>query len=393
MIRFIVKIFIPNYQETQDKKVREGYGVLAGIVGIICNLLLFTLKLILGMFMNSIAVISDAFNNLTDCGSSLIAIIAAKMSNRPPDLEHPYGHGRIEYISSLIVAFIIIMVGFELLQSSFRKILAPEEIVFNSISLIILLFAVAVKLWMFSYNRYIGNLINSGVQKATAFDSLSDAIATGAVIISTIIGYYFNLKIDGYVGLLISLFILYTGYSVAKETVNVLLGASPNEELAQRITELVNAGEHIVGTHDLKVHDYGPGRTIASIHAEILDTVDFVEGHLIIDNLEKRITEELHINLVIHLDPICTDQVKNAEIEKLVKDAVTEVDNDFIAHNIRMTKGYNCNNVIFQIIVPPSKLPQGEIYRIEIINKLKDKDPQLNVIIDNITNSSLESDD
>ncbi len=393
MIRFIIKIFIPNYQETHDKKVREGYGVLAGIVGIICNLILFTLKLILGMFMNSIAVISDAFNNLTDCGSSLIAIIAAKMSNRPPDPEHPYGHGRIEYISSLIVAFIIIMVGFELLQSSFKKILAPEEIIFSGLSLIILLFAVAVKLWMFSYNRYIGNLINSGVQKATAFDSLSDAIATGAVIISTLVGYYFNLKIDGYVGLLISLFILYTGYSVAKETINVLLGASPNEELAQRITELVNAGEHIVGTHDLKVHDYGPGRTIASIHAEILDTVDFVEGHLIIDNLEKRITEELHINLVIHLDPICTDQEKNAKMEKLVNDAVTEVDNDFIAHNIRMTKGYNCNNVIFQIIVPPSKLPEGERYRIEIINQLKDKDPQLNVIIENITNSSLVSDD
>lgn len=335
--------------------------------------------------MNSIAVISDAFNNLTDCGSSIIAVIAAKMSNRPPDLEHPYGHGRIEYISSLIVAIIIILVGFELLKNSFGKILHPEEIVFNSLSIILLLFAVALKLWMFSYNRYIGNLIDSGVQKATAFDSLSDAIATGAVIISTLVGYYFNLKIDGYVGLLISLFILYAGYSVAKETVSVLLGSSPNEELAERIVELVNEGEYIVGTHDLKVHDYGPGRTIASIHAEILDTVDFVEGHLIIDNLEKRISEELNINIVIHLDPICTDQEKNAAMEKLVQDTVAEVNNDFSAHNIRMTKGYDCNNVIFQITVPPALLDEGEKHRIEIIKRLKDKDPQLNVIIDNIT--------
>ena len=385
MIKLLSKIFIPNFQDTQDKKVREGYGVLAGIIGIICNLLLFALKLILGLFMNSIAVISDAFNNLTDCGSSIIAIIAAKMSNRPPDPEHPYGHGRIEYISSLIVAIIILLVGFELLKNSFGKILNPEEIVFNSLSIILLLFAVAVKLWMYSYNRYIGNLIDSGVQKATAFDSLSDAIATSAVIVSTLVGYYFNLKIDGYVGLLISLFILYAGYSVAKETISVLLGASPNEELAERIVELVNEGEYIVGTHDLKVHDYGPGRTIASIHAEILDTVDFVKGHLIIDNLEKRITEELNINIVIHLDPICTDQEKNVVMEKLVQDTVSEVNNDFSAHNIRMTKGYDCNNVIFQVIVPPDHLTQGEEYRIEIIKKLKDKDPKLNVIIDNIT--------
>ncbi|NMA68689.1 MAG: cation transporter [Desulfitobacterium sp.] len=384
-MKLLSKIFIPNFQDTQDKKVREGYGVLAGIIGIICNLLLFALKLILGLFMNSIAVISDAFNNLTDCGSSIIAIIAAKMSNRPPDPEHPYGHGRIEYISSLIVAIIILLVGFELLKNSFGKILNPEEIVFNSLSIILLLFAVAVKLWMYSYNRYIGNLIDSGVQKATAFDSLSDAIATSAVIVSTLVGYYFNLKIDGYVGLLISLFILYAGYSVAKETISVLLGASPNEELAERIVELVNEGEYIVGTHDLKVHDYGPGRTIASIHAEILDTVDFVKGHLIIDNLEKRITEELNINIVIHLDPICTDQEKNVVMEKLVQDTVSEVNNDFSAHNIRMTKGYDCNNVIFQVIVPPDHLTQGEEYRIEIIKKLKDKDPKLNVIIDNIT--------
>lgn len=385
MIKLLSKIFIANYLETQDKNVREKYGVLAGILGIICNLFLFALKLILGLFMNSIAVISDAFNNLTDCGSSIIAVIAAKMSNRPPDLDHPYGHGRIEYISSLIVAIIIILVGFELLKNSFGKILHPEEIVFNSLSIVLLLFAVALKLWMFSYNRYIGNLIDSGVQKATAFDSLSDAIATGAVIISTLVGYYFNLKIDGYVGLLISLFILYAGYSVAKETVSVLLGSSPNEELAERIVELVNEGEYIVGTHDLKVHDYGPGRTIASIHAEILDTVDFVEGHLIIDNLEKRISEELNINIVIHLDPICTDQEKNAAMEKLVQDTVAEVNNHFSAHNIRMTKGYDCNNVIFQITVPPALLDEGEKHRIEIIKRLKDKDPQLNVIIDNIT--------
>lgn len=391
MIRIIIKRFIPHYENLADKKVREAYGILAGVLGIICNLLLFILKLLLGIFMNSIAVISDAFNNLSDCGSSIIAIIAAKMSNRPPDLEHPFGHGRIEYISSLVVSFIIFMVGIELLKSSFSKILHPEEVLFSWTSLVILLLSVALKIWMFSYNRYIGKSINSGINKATAYDSLNDALATSAVILSTLFGYYFDLAIDGYVGLLISLFILYTGYSIAKETVNILLGLSPNIELANQVKKMVSEGMYIIGTHDLKVHDYGPGRTIASIHAEILDTVDIVEAHLIIDDLEKRISEELHINIVIHIDPITTDEGKIHLMEDLVKTSVKEVNDSFTVHNIRMTKGFRSMNVIFELSVPTSQIPEADKIRKLIISKLYEKDPELNVIVNSVTALNMQS--
>ncbi|WP_041219837.1 cation diffusion facilitator family transporter [Desulfitobacterium dichloroeliminans] len=388
MIRFIIRRSIPRYENTTDKQVRESYGVLAGVLGIVCNLILFTLKLIIGLLMNSIAVISDAFNNLSDCGSSIISIIAAKMSNQPPDLEHPFGHGRIEYISSLIVSFIIIMVGFELLKSSFSKILHPEVVIFSSFSLIILVLSVVLKLWMVSYNRYIGRVINSSIINATATDSLNDAIATSAVILSTLIGHYLHIAIDGYVGLLISFFILYTGYTIAKDTVNILLGASPNTELANQISGMVNKGMHIIGTHDLKVHDYGPGRTIASIHAEILDTVNIVESHAIIDDLEKRISEELNINIVIHIDPLTTDELKIHSMKHLVKDSVKEVNEVFVAHHIRMTKSYRSMNVIFELTVPSTQLPESANIREQITKRLKDKDPQLNVIINSITAQS-----
>jgi len=384
MIKLLIRWFIPQYTDTDDKDVREKYGILAGVLGIICNLFLFILKLCLGIFMNSIAVISDAFNNLSDCGSSLIAIIAARVSNRPPDLEHPYGHGRIEYISSLVVSFLIILVGFELLKSSFEKIIHPEEVLFSWYFLIFLLLSIAIKIWMFSYNRYIGQTINSGINKANAYDSLSDALATSAVVVSTLIGAYFHLAIDGYVGLLISLFILYTGYKVAKETVNILLGASPKTELAQKIKDLVNQGMYIVGTHDLKVHDYGPGRTIASIHAEILDTVNIVDAHMIIDDLERRISEELNINIVIHIDPITTDTEKIAQMEQFISEAVKEVNEAFSVQNMRMTIGHCIVNVIFEVMVPSSLVEEDETIRKKIINKLKEKDPKVNVIVDSI---------
>ncbi|HHY27838.1 MAG TPA: cation transporter [Desulfitobacterium dehalogenans] len=385
MIKFIIHRFIPQYDNISDKRVRERYGVLAGVLGIICNLILFILKLLLGIFMNSIAVISDAFNNLSDCGSSIIAIIAAKMSNRPPDIEHPFGHGRIEYISSLVVAFIIFMVGFELLKNSFNKILHPDVVIFSWISLVILLFSVALKIWMFSYNRYIGNIINSGINRATAYDSLNDALATSAVILSTLIGHYFGLAIDGYMGLLISLFILYSGYTIAKETVNILLGSSPNTELANQVKDMVSEGMYIVGTHDLKVHDYGPGRTIASIHAEILDTVNIVDAHMIIDDLEKRISEELNITIVIHIDPITTDEEKINAMKEMVKSTLKEVNSSFAAHNIRMTIGYCCMNVIFELSVPSPQIPDADTIRKDIIHKLKEKDPLLNVIVNSVT--------
>lgn len=383
MIKLIIRTIIKNYENVTNKKVREAYGVLGGILGVICNLVLFMFKLAIGLFINSIAVISDAFNNLSDLGSSIIAIIGIKMSNRPPDHEHPFGHGRIEYVSSLIISFIIISVGFQLLKGSFGKILAPEAVGFNPALMLILFLSVLVKVWMFSYNKYISKTINSGINRATAYDSLNDAIATSAVIATTIVGHFISFPIDGIVGLAISLLILYTGYKIAKDTVNLLLGSSPNPALVQSINSLVLQGHYIVGTHDLKVHDYGPGRIIASVHAEIYDTINIVEAHGVIDDLERRLSDELGINLVIHIDPLSTDTEENARIKALITTSVQEVNVQFEVQNVRTTKGLNCTNIICDLIVPSTISNYKEVSEI-ISKKIAENNDRLNIIINTI---------
>lgn len=304
MIKLIIKKYIKNYTKVEDKDVRESYGVLSGILGILCNLFLFGLKLSIGMILNSIAVISDAFNNLSDMGTSLIAIFGVKMSNRLPDEEHPFGHGRIEYISSLIVSFIIMLVGFELFKSSVHKIINPEKVVFNLTLMIILMSSILIKIWMFSYNNYIGNKINSGINKATAVDSLNDVVATSAVIISMFVQRMVNAPIDGFVGVLVSLIIIYTGFNISKDTVNVLLGQSPSEETVNKICSFIDNNEYIVGIHDLRIHDYGPGRAIGSVHVDILDSLELVHAHSIVDRIEIDIMSEMGIDIVIHIDPV-----------------------------------------------------------------------------------------
>ena len=304
MIKLIIKKFIKDSEKVNDKKVRESYGVLSGILGIICNVFLFVVKLVLGLSINSIAVISDAFNNLSDMGTSVITIFGAKLSSRPPDEEHPHGHGRYEYIASLVVSFIIFAVGLKLLSTSFNKILNPQKVLFNSVSVLILLISVLVKVWMFSYNKYIGKVINSSVNRAAALDSLNDVYATGGIILGMVIGNFTTFPVDGIMGLVISVLIMYTGFKAAKDSVNLLLGALPDPEIIQRINELVLSGENIKGIHDLKIHDYGPGRITASIHAEVADNVNIVDIHSEIDKIEAKVKEELGIDMVIHMDPV-----------------------------------------------------------------------------------------
>lgn len=309
MIKILIKTFVKDYNNTSDIKVREAYGTLAGIIGIICNMILFSTKLTIGFLMNSIAISSDAFNNLSDIGSSMVALIGAKLSGKDPDFEHPYGHGRFEYIASLIISFIIMLVGIELLKSSFDKVLNPEPITFNPILIAILVLSILIKVWMFSYNRYIGHKIDSGVNRATAADSLNDVIATSAVVLTTLIGQVFELYLDGYAGVVVSLLIIYAGFQIAKDTVNVLLGMSPSEEVVEAINTIIKGNSNIVGVHDLKVHDYGPGRTVASVHTELSDQTNLVKAHSIIDGLEKKIFKELGIDIVIHVDPIGENEV------------------------------------------------------------------------------------
>ncbi len=384
MIKYLIRKWIKDYENVSDRKVRESYLVLSGIVGIVCNMLLFITKLAIGLFINSIAVISDAFNNLTDMGSSLVSILGAKLSNRPADEEHPYGHGRFEYIAALVVAFIIFAVGFELLRTSYDKLIHPQRVTFSTAVLIILITTILVKLWMFAYNSYIAKTINSSISRANAFDSLNDCLATGLVIVSMLVGLYTDFPIDGMAGLLISLIILYAGFDIARETVNLLLGSAPDPILVERINELVCAGNCVFGTHDLEVHDYGPNRIIASIHAEVPDYMNIVEVHGTIDTLERQVKTELGINIIIHMDPISTDMEKiervKAETENCLRD-----ENNLRLRDFRIAQAENKINVIFDLEVG-REIPEDHYTELKrrVRNKIQRDCPHYEVVIDHV---------
>lgn len=293
MIKFIIKRRIPDWEKTQVALVREQYISLSGYIGILCNVLLFAVKLTIGLLINSIAVISDAFNNMTDISSSVISIISAKLSNKPADGTHPNGHGRFEYIGSLVVAAIIFVVGFQLLVQSYQRLRNPQNVLFNQVAVVILVLSILVKLWMFSYNRYIANTINSSINKAAAYDSLSDTAATSLVVVSMIMGLFTRLPVDGAIGLVIALLIMYSGFDVARDTANMLMGKAPEEKVVEEIYQIVNAAENIVMAHDLEIHEYGPGRVVGSIHAEMPDTTNIVDAHHSIDQLEKQVKRDL----------------------------------------------------------------------------------------------------
>lgn len=352
MIKLLVKKFIKDSENVTDKGVREKYGILGGVLGIICNVFLFGIKLVIGLMMNSIAIISDAVNNLSDTGSSLVTIIGTKLSSRHPDKEHPFGHGRMEYISTLIVSFLIGIVGFELLKSSFSKIIDPQPVEFNLLLIIILSVSVLIKVWMFSYNRYLGKKIKSTVLTATASDSLNDVIATSAVIISTIIGKFVSLPIDGIVGFIVSGMVIYTGFGIAKDTIDLLVGSAPDKELVEKIEKTVLEAEGIVGIHDLIVHDYGPGRVMASAHAEVPDTADIVRAHEIIDETEEKILRELGVTIVLHMDPITVNNEKVDRLKAEVTAVVAEVNPSYSIHDFRITDGEKNVNLLFDLAVP-----------------------------------------
>lgn len=353
MIKLLIKMFIPDFKNTESSIVRERYSVLSGVLGICCNVLLFAVKLIIGLFINSIAVISDAFNNLADIGTSLVSIVSVKLSNKHPDKDHPFGHGRIEYIASLVVSFLIMLVGFELLKTSFDKVLNPAPMKFNALMIFFLLLSVLVKVWMFTYNRYMGKAINSSILKATAQDSLSDCISTGAVIVSLVLSYFVpGIPFDGIIGLLVSVIIMYAGFNIAREVINILLGAPPDPEFIQKITDMLMETDEIVGVHDLIVHDYGPGRVIASVHAEVSDKCDIVKVHEAIDAAEVRMEEELGIIMVIHMDPITTDNEFVNGLKEMVCNIVKEYNSEYTIHDFRITDGESRINMIFDMTVP-----------------------------------------
>lgn len=363
MLNYLIRRFVPNWQNTADPAVRTAYSVFAGALGILLNLALFAVKLPIGMITGSIAITSDAFNNLSDMGSSLIGVIGARLAGRRPDREHPFGHGRLEYVSALIVSFLILLVGFELMKESIDKMLHPEPVDFNPVLLGILALSMLVKFFMYYYNHRLGVRIESAIMKAAASDSRNDAVTTGVVVIASIVNRYVSWPVDAVAGLGLSLLILYSGYCTAKDTIDLLLGGKPDPELVKAITRMVREGEGVTGVHDLIIHDYGPGRIMASIHAEVPADADIIKVHETIDATEQRIESRLGVPIVIHMDPVV---LNDGQLEKLRHDLDTvihETDGSITFHDLRMTDGENRINVIFDLVTPSE-------YSLELVHEI-----------------------
>lgn len=313
MIKLLIRFFIQNSEQTDVPEVREKYGILSGIVGIFFNILLFSLKFLAGLLSGAISIIADAFNNLSDAGSSIITMIGFRISTQEADSDHPFGHGRSEYIAGLIVSIIILIMAFELIHSSFMKILHPEPVSFTPIVLLILAVSILVKLYMYCYNTYISKKIASTALRATATDSFSDCLATSAVLLAMLVSHFLSVNIDGYCGILVGLFILWGGIQAARDTISPLLGQAPDPKFIQNIRSIVAQYPEVLGTHDLIVHDYGPGRRMISLHAEVPAKGDILKLHDTIDNIERRLQKELCCSAVIHMDPIMNDDAETLE--------------------------------------------------------------------------------
>lgn len=352
MTQLLVRMFVKNYEKTEDERVRTAYGVLGSVVGIICNVLLFVAKVLVGVLMGSVAVVADAFNNLSDAFSSIISFVGVKMASRPADKEHPFGHGRYEYIAAFVVAFLIIQVGFSFVKSAFDKILHPEAMVFSIISVLILVLSVGVKLWLVVFNRRLGRKINSSMMIATATDAFGDMLATSATIISILVYHFFDVNIDGVVGVLVALVVLWAGIGVARDTIRPLLGGAVPVEIYDLLKRKVESYEGIEGVHDMIIHSYGPTKSMATLHAEVPSNVDIETSHELIDRIEREITKETGIFLVIHMDPVVMDDCFVCEWRDKVRDIVSALDEQVTIHDFRLVNGKEQINLIFDIVVP-----------------------------------------
>ena len=351
MITLLARLFLkPDGKSEAD--LRKAYGVLCGAAGIGLNILLFLGKFFAGTLAGSIAITADAFNNLSDAGSSFVTMLGFQLAGQKPDSDHPFGHGRIEYLSGLGVSLLILLMGFELAKSSVGKILHPEPVEFDLLVLAILVVSIAVKLYMFFYNHRLGKKLNSSAMLATATDSLSDSVATTAVLIATLVGHFSGLMIDGWAGILVALFILWSGFNAAKDTIDPLLGTPPTHEFVEEIKTLVMAHPAIIGIHDLIVHDYGPGRVMISLHAEVSAAGNVLDIHDEIDNVEKELQEKLGCHAVIHMDPIVIDDGVTADTRKRIQALVHCIDDQISIHDFRMVVGPTHTNVIFDAVVP-----------------------------------------
>ncbi len=378
MTKLLTKLFVKNSNEIDNPDVRAGYGNMSGAVGIFLNLCLFGAKLIAGIFSASVSVIADAFNNLSDAGSSVVTFLGFKLAGRPADKEHPFGHGRYEYVAGLGISVVILFVGIELIKSSAEKIVKPEsDTEISAFSLCVLIISVAVKLWMFYFNKSLYKKINSSALRATALDSLTDCIATTVVIMGLGISYYTEINIDGWLGIAVAIFIIFTGISTFRESLSPLLGNAPDAEFVDGIRETVLNDEMVVGIHDLIVHDYGPGRRIISLHAEVPCDQDIIKAHDAIDLVEKTLERKYNCLATIHMDPIALNDRYVNELKYNIAEKVAEVDENLSIHDFRVVKGETHTNVVFDLVVPYKFRFNNNIVRELVSQKVNELDPTL----------------
>ena len=378
----LIKTFIKDKDNTGDRSIRQKYGYLGGFVGIACNVALSGAKIAIGLMINSIAITADAVNNLSDAASSIITVIGFKITNKPADRERPFGHGRIEYISAMVVSFMVILVGFEFLKSSFDRVRNPETVKFDIIPFSVLLLSIGVKVWLSRFYKKIGRKIGSKAMEASAADSLSDVITTSVVALSLLASLWTTFPLDGYVGLLVSALIIYSGISLTKDTLNPLLGEAPEPEFIKSVTERVLSYDGIIGIHDMIVHNYGPGRCVVSLHAEIPANMDIMKAHDVIDLAEQEISKEMDIHMVIHMDPINTDDKVVQETQNKITELISEMHEELTIHDFRIVGGEEHKNLIFDLVVPfeyDEKMAKD--LSNEVAREIKTKYPECDAII------------
>ncbi len=353
MTNLLIKLFIKDSKNLNCPKVRSKYITLGSAVGIFCNIVLFIIKLLIGIISGSVSVTADAFNNLSDVGSSVVTALGFKLSEKPADKEHPFGHGRIEYMSGLMVAVLIILVGVELIRGSFDKILNPTPLEINLVTIIVLVISIIIKFWMFLFNKKVGKLINSTALVATARDSVNDAFSTFAVLVSIIICHFIKVNIDPYVGIAVAIFIIYSGFKTIKETIDPLLGTPPDRETIKHLEKIIKEyDECFLDIHDLIIHNYGPGRSFASVHVEVPSDIDIIMCHEKIDACEKKLEQELKMNVVIHMDPIEMNDEFTNSTKQTVVEIVKGISSELAIHDFRMVNGEHQINLIFDVVVP-----------------------------------------
>lgn len=384
MTELLSRLFVKNYRDAQNPTVRTAYGTMVSITGIIVNLILFAAKFLVGTLFGAISIVGDAVNNLSDAGTQIISLISFRIAAKPADREHPFGHARIEYVTSMIVSFLVMLVGFELLKSSISQIFSPERPDSSPIAIIVLIGSMLCKLWLGLFNRTIGKRIDSSVMRATAADSLSDVFATGAVLVATVLPMIFtdmNWNPDAYMGVIVAVLIIVAGFRILNESKNAILGEAPSEEIVKQITETVGKYEGALGIHDMVVHNYGPGRIIASLHIEVDGSVDVFETHDMIDTIEKDLRENCGIEATIHMDPIVTDDEQVTALRQKTAEAVQKIHPSMQIHDFRFVAGATHTNLIFDVVVPfEVKMSEAEV-KAAVAEKVKEIDPTYCVVL------------